>query len=91
MPMSAAMEEAQRFLDLCYKSKDRFNLESRQIAMITEMISYSKRFCRKFSAKGFFVINKTIVFNFSGLIATYVIITMQFNESQFEQMNKNLN
>lgn len=85
--IDTATQEAQTFLDTCYKIQDQFKTESREIHLMTKLISYSKRFFREFNARGYFKINKGVIFSLVGNVATYFIIAMQFNEQQYRQLS----
>ena len=85
MSMSATVKESQKFLDLSYTIQDKFKLESREIEAIIKLTNYSQRFYREFSAGGFVKFNKKIIFCIIGQVATYFIITAQFNGSQFSK------
>ncbi|KAJ3647942.1 hypothetical protein Zmor_019785 [Zophobas morio] len=82
----ATTQEAQKFLDLCYKIQDQFKMDSKEIDVMAKLISYSKRFFREFSACGYFKINKTNIFSLIGNVTAYLIIAMQFNENHLRKI-----
>ncbi|KAJ3647941.1 hypothetical protein Zmor_019784 [Zophobas morio] len=82
----ATTQEAQKFFDICVKIQDQFNMDSKQIDVITKLTNYSQRFFREFSARGYFKINKGIIFSLIGNVTAYLIIVMQFNESYFRKI-----
>ncbi|KAJ3647944.1 hypothetical protein Zmor_019787 [Zophobas morio] len=75
----ATTQEALKFLDICYKLQDQLRMDSKEIEIMTKLICYSRQFFREFSARGYFKINKSIVFSLIGNVATYFIIAVQFN------------
>ncbi|KAJ3647939.1 hypothetical protein Zmor_019783 [Zophobas morio] len=81
----ATTQEAQKFLDVCYKIQDQFKMDSKEVEVMAKFISYSKRFFREFSACGYFKINKTNIFSLIGNVTAYLIIIMQFNENHLRK------
>jgi hypothetical protein len=86
IPIDSAVKEAKRFVDLCYKLQEEFIQESKEIEVLTRLVDHSNNFMRKFSAAGYFKINKGIILSLVGNVATYFIITIQLNESQRQQI-----
>ena len=79
--MDGTVQEAQRFLDNCYQIQDRFSTSGKEIKLLKETAAYSKQFLREFSAGGLFYIDKTLITGVMGNVATYMIITTQFNQN----------
>jgi gustatory receptor len=86
IPIDSTLKEAKKFVDLCYKLQEQFIQESKEIEVLSRLVDHSKNFKREFSAAGFFDINKSIIFSLVGNVATYLIITIQLNQSQRQQI-----
>ncbi|KAJ3648107.1 hypothetical protein Zmor_019941 [Zophobas morio] len=85
LPIDEATQEAKKFMDLCYKLQEQFPHESKELDALSKLTVCCKNFQREFTAAGFFNINKRILFALGGNVATYYIITIQLNESQYQK------
>ncbi|KAJ3648116.1 hypothetical protein Zmor_019950 [Zophobas morio] len=79
--MDSTVEEARKFHDLCHQLADHYSVNSEEMKIIGNALSYSKQFFREFSAGGYFTINKSVIISLLGNVATYIIISTQFNMS----------
>ena len=86
--MTAANQEAKKFLDVCYKLQEKYGMTSKEAEALTKIISYCKHFCREFNVAGFFNIDKTVILCILGYVTTYFIIVIQLNQSQYLQTEK---
>lgn len=81
--MNSIVQEAERFVDLSYKLQVQYHQRhSKDINTFIILTKFSKQNVRKFSAAGFFEIKKNIIFAVVGNVATYFIISVQFNQSE---------
>ncbi|EFA07613.1 gustatory receptor 116 [Tribolium castaneum] len=80
-PMDSTTEESKKFIDLCFKTQEYFIEDCHKIDTLTRLTNFSKHYFREFRPAGFFSIRKAIIFCFIGNVATYVILTFQFNEA----------
>ncbi|KAJ3647929.1 hypothetical protein Zmor_019775 [Zophobas morio] len=94
LPIEATVQESKTFIDLCYKAKLNFSLDSEEVQALEKLASHAKHFGAKFTAAEFFDINKVIIFSFIGHVMTYFIIVMQLNvkvlKNRYKYLNKKL-
>ncbi|KAJ3651182.1 hypothetical protein Zmor_017235 [Zophobas morio] len=88
LPIHATTQEAKRFVSLLYKLQEEFPEGSTEAKSLVKWTNISQQYVPDFSAAGFFSINKTLVFTVAGTVATYFIITIQLNESEYARMDK---
>lgn len=87
--MDSTLQESSKFINSCFKIQQKYLLEdSQKVDDIAKLTNISKGYLREFNLAGFYPINKTIIFSFTGNVATYVIIIFQFNEANYQ---KNIN
>ncbi|EFA07611.1 gustatory receptor 114 [Tribolium castaneum] len=79
--MDSIVQEAERFVDLSYKMHVKWP-QCKEIDVIIKLTKFAKQSVRKFSAAGFFQTRKSIIFSVISNVATYFIISIQFNQSQ---------
>ena len=82
------MQEGRRFVDLFGKLQEEVAEGSCEAKSLSKWATISQQYVPDFSAAGFFSINKTLIFTVVGNVATYFIITIQLNESEYSKMSK---
>ncbi|KAJ3648136.1 hypothetical protein Zmor_019959 [Zophobas morio] len=87
-PIYSATQEGKRFVDLCYKLQEEAPEGSCEGKSLLKWANISQRYVPDFSAAGFFDIDKSLIFAFAGNVATYFIITIQLNESEYLRTHK---
>ncbi|XP_044264873.1 uncharacterized protein LOC123011490 [Tribolium madens] len=80
-PIDSTTEESKKFIDLCFKIQEYFIEDCPRIETLVRLTNFSKHYFREFRPAGFFSIRKALIFCFIGNVATYVILTFQFNEA----------
>ncbi|XP_044264791.1 uncharacterized protein LOC123011435 [Tribolium madens] len=89
LPIDATMQESKKFIQLCFRTQEYYFIQNAQKAKeLSRLTRISKHYVREFSLAGFCNISKSIIFCFIGNVATYVIITLQFNEANIENRYK---
>ena len=73
-------------MDLCYQLQQECSDDSYEESL-KKWTSISQRYMPEFSAAGFFNINKTLLFTIVGNVATYFIIAVQLNESEYSKIS----
>ncbi|EFA07605.1 gustatory receptor 108 [Tribolium castaneum] len=84
--INATAREAKNFLQSCYRIREEFLHDSINLQALDKLIEHSKFFMQEFSTNGCFTLNKSIVFSLLANISTYLIITLQLNESQYQNV-----
>lgn len=79
--VESAIQASKIFIDLCVKTQEHFVEDYQKIETLARLTTFSKYYFREFQPAGFFNIRKAIIFCFVGNVATYIIITFQFNEA----------
>lgn len=77
--MDSTVQEAETFVDTCYKIQEQFIHYSTEIDTLKKLTSHVQHFTRSFSAGGFFYIKKRLIFSTIEYAATYLIVAIQFN------------
>ncbi|EFA07604.1 gustatory receptor 107 [Tribolium castaneum] len=87
--ISSTTAEAKKFLNLCYRIREEFLDDTVHLLVqaLEKLIDHSKYFLQEFHTNGCFTLNKGIIFSLIANISTYLIITIQLNESQYKNMN----
>nr|XP_015837081.1 PREDICTED: uncharacterized protein LOC107398224 [Tribolium castaneum] len=89
LPIDSTVRESKKFMHLCFKTQEYYFTEDAQKAEeLARLTRISKHYLREFSLAGFCNVSKSIIFCFIGNVATYVIITLQFNEANIEKRYK---
>ncbi|KAJ3651178.1 hypothetical protein Zmor_017234 [Zophobas morio] len=88
IPIHSTTQEGKRFVDLCAKLQEEVSEGSCEAKSLSKWATISQQYVPDFSAAGFFSINKTLIFTVVGNVATYFIITIQLNESEYSKMSK---
>ncbi|KAJ3648112.1 hypothetical protein Zmor_019946 [Zophobas morio] len=79
--MDSTVQEARKFHDVCRQLEDHFGVNSEEMKIIGNALTYSKQFFREFSAGGYFKINKSVIMGLLGNVVAYIVISTQFNMS----------
>ena len=69
--MDSTTKEARKFLDVCHRMQDQFEFNSSEVKILRRTTKYCEYFFRNFSAGGFFVIDKSIIFAVMENVLTY--------------------
>ena len=77
--MDSTVEEARKFQDLCFQTEANFKINSEGLKIAAKLSKDSKQFFKEFSAGGFFVIDKSVIISLLGNVASYMVVTTQFN------------
>ena len=85
--MHSTAEEAQKIIDVCFQLQEEYNAESREAKALNKLLNHAKNFKPKFTASGFFKLNKSVVLTVVANVATYLIITVQFKENEQKSSN----
>ncbi|KAJ3647711.1 hypothetical protein Zmor_019574 [Zophobas morio] len=80
--INSTVQEAQTFVDLLYELQEKFCESSKESRALAKLISHAKHFQPKFTARGLFKLDKSVIFGVIGNVATYLIITFQLNDSE---------
>lgn len=74
--------EAQNFTDICYRLEEDCPISSVERKELLKFERLARAKTPRFSAAGFFDIDRTTHFAFLSVTATYFIILIQFNQAE---------
>lgn len=73
--------EGQKFSGICYKLEEQYPIATVERKELLKFASLSRNKVPRFTAAGFFEIDRTTHFGFLTVAATYFIILIQFNQA----------